>query len=293
MTVHTRRYKQTRLVSDLRLQGKTGPSVELNASGTGLIVDYDYDDATEVADDIDDEMAEMGFDFVSEDPATTPDQESNAVHTDVAAEINGVTEKATPVDGDWVLIEDSAASNAKKKAQLGNLPGGGGGGFPTYEIPACELRSSLNADLAVNANAPLVADTNNAGLQVRRHDSATEEGSWFERLVPTGAVSMKIRLFSRAEVAHGSVEVVKTGLYSREIPDNAAVASWSSKKVGPDVSLPTNENPQDDEKDDTLANWGVTAGKLFQFQITRDATNASDTYNGDDWSLYHVTISFS
>ena len=42
-------------------------------------------------------------------------------------DISGLTEKVTPVNADLVLIQDSAASNAFKKAQVGNLPGGGGG----------------------------------------------------------------------------------------------------------------------------------------------------------------------
>jgi hypothetical protein len=59
---------------------------------------------------------------------THTDTDPDAIHDNVAGEISAITEKVTPVDGDWVLIEDSAASNAKKKAQLGNLPGAAGGG---------------------------------------------------------------------------------------------------------------------------------------------------------------------
>ncbi|KKK74593.1 hypothetical protein LCGC14_2882230, partial [marine sediment metagenome] len=44
-----------------------------------------------------------------------------------------VVEKATPVNADLLLIEDSAAANAKKKVQVGNLPGGGGGGGTSIE----------------------------------------------------------------------------------------------------------------------------------------------------------------
>lgn len=50
-----------------------------------------------------------------------------AIHDDTAGEIAAVTEKATPVSADLLLIEDSAASNAKKRVQIGNLPGGGSG----------------------------------------------------------------------------------------------------------------------------------------------------------------------
>jgi hypothetical protein len=50
--------------------------------------------------------------------------DANAIHDDTAAEISAITEKTTPVSTDLVIIEDSAASNAKKRVQVGNLPGG-------------------------------------------------------------------------------------------------------------------------------------------------------------------------
>ena len=50
----------------------------------------------------------------------------DAIDDNVDAEISAIAEKATPVDADLVIIEDSAAANAKKKVQVGNLPAGGG-----------------------------------------------------------------------------------------------------------------------------------------------------------------------
>lgn len=44
-----------------------------------------------------------------------------AIHDATAAEISAITAKTTPVGGDLLLIEDSAASNAKKKLTLTNL----------------------------------------------------------------------------------------------------------------------------------------------------------------------------
>jgi hypothetical protein len=46
---------------------------------------------------------------------------------DKLTDIAGLTEKPTPIAGDWLLVEDSAAANIKKKVQVGNLPAGGGG----------------------------------------------------------------------------------------------------------------------------------------------------------------------
>jgi len=47
------------------------------------------------------------------------------LHDNVSAEISAITEKTTPVAADMLLLEDSAASNAKKMVQVGNLPGTG------------------------------------------------------------------------------------------------------------------------------------------------------------------------
>ena len=46
---------------------------------------------------------------------------TNVIHADVAGEIEGINEKTSLAGGDLLLIEDSAASNAKKKVQLTNL----------------------------------------------------------------------------------------------------------------------------------------------------------------------------
>lgn len=54
--------------------------------------------------------------------------DENAIHDNVSGEINALTEKNTPANTDILIIEDSANGNAKKKIQIGNLPGGEGGG---------------------------------------------------------------------------------------------------------------------------------------------------------------------
>lgn len=46
---------------------------------------------------------------------------SNLLLTEGSGEISAVTEKTAPVSADLVLIEDSAASNAKKRVQLSNI----------------------------------------------------------------------------------------------------------------------------------------------------------------------------
>jgi hypothetical protein len=45
-----------------------------------------------------------------------------AIHDNVAGEIAAIALKATPVNGDLLVIEDSAAANAKKRVTAGTLP---------------------------------------------------------------------------------------------------------------------------------------------------------------------------
>jgi len=78
----------------------------------------------------------------------TPPGASNdpdAIHDDIAGEINLIAEKVSPVNADLVIIEDSADGNAKKKVQVGNLPGGVGGGGDQWGDP-------VNADIIPDAD---------------------------------------------------------------------------------------------------------------------------------------------
>lgn len=54
--------------------------------------------------------------------------DDDAIHDNVSGEIAAITEKTVPHDDDLLLIEDSEASNAKKRLKISNLPSGGGGG---------------------------------------------------------------------------------------------------------------------------------------------------------------------
>ena len=69
---------------------------------------------------------------------------TDAIHDGVAGEIADLTEKTTPADDDVFIIEDSAASNAKKKLKVKNLPGGGSA-VPAYFPIWAEENSSLGA----------------------------------------------------------------------------------------------------------------------------------------------------
>lgn len=90
--------------------------------------------------------------------------DDDAIHDNVAGEIAAITEKASPANADLVVIEDSADSNNKKSVQVGNLPGGGGGGSaPDWAV-----------DLTDNSDA---ADVVWDGSQVAGMTQVTVTGS--------------------------------------------------------------------------------------------------------------------
>ena len=72
------------------------------------------------------------------------------VLTDADGDFNAFAEKASPINADIVLIEDSAASYGKKKVQVGNLPGGGGS---STWVGLTDTAGSITANKLVKGNA--------------------------------------------------------------------------------------------------------------------------------------------
>lgn len=61
--------------------------------------------------------------------------DGDAIHDNEAGEISALTEKTTPVSADVLILEDSENSYAKRKVQIGNLPGGGTDDQTASEVP--------------------------------------------------------------------------------------------------------------------------------------------------------------
>lgn len=55
-----------------------------------------------------------------------PITDADAIHVNVAAEIQAVTEKAAPYGADIIILEDSSAAHAKKKGRVDNIYYNGG-----------------------------------------------------------------------------------------------------------------------------------------------------------------------
>tara|TARA_Y100000310_G_scaffold109018_1_gene107386 strand:+ start:1355 stop:2590 length:1236 start_codon:yes stop_codon:yes gene_type:complete len=61
-------------------------------------------------------------------PYKSSHDDPDAVHDDVAGEVDALTEKVTPTTSDLLIIEDAADGDSKKKIQIGNLPAASPGG---------------------------------------------------------------------------------------------------------------------------------------------------------------------
>lgn len=87
-----------------------------------------------------------------------------AIHDDTAGEIAAVTEKVSPVSGDLLLIEDSAAANAKKRVQIGNLPGGVDS-TAIHKATAAEISAMTEKTSPVSADLLVMEDSEAANAK--------------------------------------------------------------------------------------------------------------------------------
>ena len=144
---------------------------------------------------------------------------ASAIKDNVAGEINAITEKATPVSADLILIEDSADSNNKKKVQVGNLPSSGGGGDPSSWLD----RSSATEDrFFVNSTNDFT--TESSALSVNHTHTPNATGTYLIQLsygfsVDTGTFDFDAQLL--VETAAVATVVVRT--HKQEIQDAGGV----------------------------------------------------------------------
>lgn len=154
---------------------------------------------------------------------------------------------------------------------------------------ADQLETPVNSSWTVNALANLQADSNSAAFLVRAFDDTTEEGVGFSIYVPVASSSMTITFVSRAETAPAGARTVGLKLYERGIP--GAVDAWSAGTALTDIDITTNENWVYDTQEDSIADWGLTAGQIHQFELTRVDPSGGTELSGD-WVLYLVMIDF-
>lgn len=111
--------------------------------------------------------------------------DEDAIHDNVAGEINAITEKVTPVAADLVLIEDSADTYSKKKVQLGSVSHTllADKGTNTHSQIDSHIASTSNPHSVTKTQVGLSDVTNDAQLKRAAGDFAT----FTEKTSPVGA----------------------------------------------------------------------------------------------------------
>lgn len=203
-----------------------------------------------------------------------------------AEQYGAFAQKSAPATGDLLLIEDSAASYAKKYINLAALA------FPMQEITPVEMLSPVNNDAAVNVIAPTQSDANNPSLLVRAFNYGTNSyasGALFTRHVPVGATNLVITIFWRPQSTAGSTLYVQPTLYARSI--GTSVPAWSSDALSL-ITIPSGSTaPGSTTYTIPLATLGITAGYLVQFELVR-ACAGSDSFTGS-WGVLHVQMQYA
>jgi hypothetical protein len=98
--------------------------IHTNKSQLDLVTDGDHDVRTDNPHSVTFSQvgaAESSHTHIEDDITDLDHTDSNAVHVNSSGEINAISVKSSPTDQDIILIEDSAASYAKKKIQISSI----------------------------------------------------------------------------------------------------------------------------------------------------------------------------
>lgn len=102
--------------------------------------------------------------------------DTTAIHDNTASEISAIAVKGTPVGGDFLLIEDSAAANVKKHILISSLPSSGADAqlsnlSGTTAVPVDLKPTSAAINLGGSASADNWGDVHSETLQIYRPGS--------------------------------------------------------------------------------------------------------------------------
>lgn len=190
------------------------------------------------------------------------------------------------------LSGELADDQPPKAHASSHVPGASDPVFRSMEFFGDQLDNVVPSEYPVSVVAPVTQDDNNNALAVRAFDDTTEEGVGLILQIPEGATNIVFDFVSRAWALPGGAVGVVPKLYVREIPDNAAVESWSAGADMTALAFTTNENYQYDNQSIALTTLGLVAGRIAQFEITRNTGAGGDDLSGD-WALLLVKVSFT
>ena len=155
---------------------------------------------------------------------------------------------------------------------------------------ANSLDNPITADFAVNSLAPTITDPSFSSLNVRSFSNTVEQGVATIVAIPAGATTMVVKMRGRAATAPAAASVAQFRIYSRAIPNNAAVGAWSAALELDNIAVPTNTNFQYFTQ--TLPLGGLAAGNVYQLELTRRVTGVVGTNLASAFLLVSLEFEF-
>lgn len=161
----------------------------------------------------------------------------------------------------------------------------------TLSYYATSLDSPNNADWTINALAATTADPTNGAVNTRQFSNTVEQGVGFTTTVPNGATNI---IFTyRGRSASATAGTLQMRVYNRVIASAtpAAIGAWSAATNLTSVSSPANVFYQTFTQTLTISSLSLTAGNMYQFEITRNVGVAGNL--AFNWLMSELTISFT
>lgn len=211
--------------------------------------------------------------------------------------VSGVSTPSSVIVAKEGVTITAAATKLNFSGQAVGVSDAGGGTTNVvvgarYSYFASSLDSPSNADFAVNSLAPTTTDSTYNSMTVRTFSNTVEQGVAFMCSVPPGCTQATFKFRGRAAVAQGAASVVQPRLYLRQIPNNSAVGAWSAANELANIAIPANANFQYATQSVTFATLGMTADRLYQFELTRRVTGVVGTNLATTFNLAEVTVEF-
>jgi hypothetical protein len=94
--------------------------------------------------------------------------------------------------------------------------------------------------------------------------------------IPSGATTATFKIRGRAATGQASAQNYRPRLYSRLIPNNAAMGAWSAPINLTSQSVPANANYQYFTITTSISSLGLVAGNTYQIEFTRNTGVASN-----------------
>lgn len=166
--------------------------------------------------------------------------------------------------------------------------------WPVRYFKAIDFDDPNNSGWTINANANIDLDATSTAMKVRAFDDTAVEGVGFLLFVPSSATNLIFKWRGRCATAPATGKKVALGLYSKGFPDGDAVAAWSSiTNIRDTIEIAANAYYLYDTATISLATLGLTADRLYLFEMVRVGSDATyDTLVGD-WLLASMEITFS